>query len=429
MIGNKEIAMNLKPSLWQLLHPSITQASKEIHEWMSSLNSSSFALIIISLENAAPILLCHGEDFLNNCMKKVTDTIKHTLESDLKVLRISINHLVVICPFQDRENFSGHLNNFFSSLNKASSKIAESSVYLSIRCGATILNKDASLYTCLDQAFIALYESQVSEMNSVCFYDQVSERMTQYQNEMKMASYFQGVLENKKCKLAFQPIIDSKTGKVKSYETLLRIITEDEQIVSAGPFIHIAEKFDFIHQVDELTLEMAVRELRLNSQVNLSVNVSTSSISNNKWIKIAKELLKEPQVASRLIVEITETGIHKNLNTTIEFVDSLQAIGCKVAIDDFGAGYTSFTQLKLLNADIIKIDGLFVRDIAENHDSKLFVKTLLEFAKAFCLQTTAEYVETGEIAKILMELGVDYMQGHYFGKALNYRPWIKDEKE
>ena len=122
------------------------------------------------------------------------------------------------------------------------------------------------------------------------------------------------------------------------------------------------------------------------------------------------------------------SNMHKNLNKVIEFVDTVQSLGCQIAIDDFGAGYTSFTQLKLLNADIIKIDGIFIRDIVDNHDSRLFVKTLIDFAKAFCLQTVAEFVETGDIAKNLIDLGVDYLQGYYFGKALNYRPWVNGDK-
>lgn len=424
MINNKKIATSLSNPLWKISPPSISEVQNDISKWVDSFNSSEYLLSVISFENAAHVLCSYGEDFSNQCMGNIISSIKQTFGDELKIIRLSIDLLILVCPFENKDKFTDLVNKAFILLN-ASSK---PSVYLTIQCGVSRFNKQTLFSDSFKQALVAQYESRMQGKNSVCFFENVSELVAEYQNEMKMAAYFQNVLLNKRCKLAFQPIINSKTGEVKSYEALLRVITEEEQIVSAGPFINVAEKFAFVDQVDILTLEMIVRELQLAPQVHISVNISTYTISNNKWIKIAKDLLKDPKVASRLTIEITETGIHQNLNNTIEFVDFLQSIGCTVAIDDFGAGYTSFTQLKLLNADIIKIDGLFVRDITENHDSKLFVKTLLEFAKAFCLQTTAEFVETGEIAKILMTLGVDYMQGYYFGKPLNYRPWIKDDR-
>jgi EAL domain-containing protein (putative c-di-GMP-specific phosphodiesterase class I) len=120
--------------------------------------------------------------------------------------------------------------------------------------------------------------------------------------------------------------------------------------------------------------------------------------------------------------------MQRNLAKIEHFVEMVQSWGCSVAIDDFGAGYTSFTQLKTLNVDYIKIDGAFIRDIIENPGSKLFVRTLMGFAKAHGLRTVAEFVENGEIAKVLIEMDVDYLQGYYFSKPVTHRPWIKTDK-
>ena len=104
----------------------------------------------------------------------------------------------------------------------------------------------------------------------------------------------------------------------------------------------------------------------------------------------------------------------------------MQEMGCKVALDDFGAGHTSFKQLKMLPVDVIKIDGCFVRDIIQNTENQIFVKTLIDIIRALGLKSVAEFVENGEIAKLLLDLKVDYMQGNYFCPALNYRSWIED---
>jgi EAL domain-containing protein (putative c-di-GMP-specific phosphodiesterase class I) len=251
--------------------------------------------------------------------------------------------------------------------------------------------------------------------------------MQQYKNNMQLASYFQSAIYEGRLRLAYQPVISSKNGQIKSYEALLRVVTEDNRLVTAGPFIPVAEKLNLINQVDNMVLKLVVEELKNSPDISLAMNLSSLSIEDGEWLANAKNLLKDNDIASRLIVEITETSMQKDLNKVANFVESMQRLGCKIAIDDFGAGYTSFSQLKVVDADIIKIDGIFVRDIVDNYNSRMFVKTLIEFARGFGLETVAEFVESGDIAKVLMELGVDYMQGHYFSPAVNYRGWLTNQ--
>ena len=125
----------------------------------------------------------------------------------------------------------------------------------------------------------------------------------------------------------------------------------------------------------------------------------------------------------RMMVEITETAVHLDIKRTAYFVASLQSFGAMVALDDFGSGYTSFRQLKTLSVDIIKIDGVFVKDLVGNHDNMLFIKTMLDFTNGFGLKTVAEFVENGETAKLLMKLGVEYLQGYYFGFPERMEHW------
>ncbi|MCB2082008.1 MAG: EAL domain-containing protein, partial [Rickettsiales bacterium] len=127
--------------------------------------------------------------------------------------------------------------------------------------------------------------------------------------------------------------------------------------------------------------------------------------------------------ARRLVVEITETAAQRDLRQTAYFVAALQSLGCKVALDDFGAGYTSFRQLKSLSVDIVKIDGSYIRNLTANSENQLFIKTLLDFNHSYGLKTVAECVESGDVAKMLMDMHVDYMQGYYFGKVELQPPW------
>ena len=132
-------------------------------------------------------------------------------------------------------------------------------------------------------------------------------------------------------------------------------------------------------------------------------------------------------MARRLVVEITETAALDDMEETVRFVSAVRDRGCRVALDDFGAGYTSFRHLKTLAVDIVKIDGSFVTNLAQRPEDFLFIKTLLDLAGGFGLETIAECVETGDVADMLKREGVKYLQGYYFGRPSTERPWIESQ--
>lgn len=245
--------------------------------------------------------------------------------------------------------------------------------------------------------------------------------------EMGIANYLSQAVIKKRLRLAYQPVIESKTGAVAHYEALLRLHHEDGKITSAGALIPVAERMGMIQLIDELALDIVVKELRHDPQIVLALNVSNLTSHDAGWLTRIKNYIDEtPEIGNRLIVELTETAIHRDLRHTAYFCAELQAMGCQIALDDFGSGYTSFRQLKSLSVDMVKIDGAFVRDLTDNADNRFFVKTLLDFTNGFGLKSVAEYVENGETAKMLMELGVDYLQGYYFGQPYNFRKWLNE---
>jgi EAL domain-containing protein (putative c-di-GMP-specific phosphodiesterase class I) len=213
------------------------------------------------------------------------------------------------------------------------------------------------------------------------------------------------------------------------YECLLRIEEYDGSIKSAGPYIPAVEEMGFMEEVDTIVLKKVYSDLKNNPNIVLSFNVSNYTVENGNLLPLLEEMMQDYDIASRVIVEITETGVQRNLNKVAYFIAILQGLGCKVALDDFGAGYTSFKQLKALPVDIIKIDGSFIQNMSTNADNRLFVEMLLKFTKNFGLTTIAEYVETGDVAKTLMEMEVNYLQGYYFSPAVNYKPWLSNNQD
>jgi EAL domain-containing protein (putative c-di-GMP-specific phosphodiesterase class I) len=228
-------------------------------------------------------------------------------------------------------------------------------------------------------------------------------------------------LLQKKAKFDYQPIIDRKTGNIEYYECLLRVQDKNNNFVSVGPMIQDAETKGIINIVDLSAIRMAIEELAKNSEIKLSVNISNIGVLDKRLLKRIESLLNKHDVAERLVIEITETTLNEDFATTKNFIGTFHAYGCKFALDDFGSGFTSFKQLINLPIDIIKIDGSYIRDILVNDSSRFFVEALINLAAELGIKTVAEYVENGEIAKFLIDIKVDGLQGNFFLPASGKR--------
>ena len=190
----------------------------------------------------------------------------------------------------------------------------------------------------------------------------------------------------------------------------------DGSIVSAGEFIPIAEQLGLSRLIDRRTLELSIAILKRYTDITLSLNVSGLTCSDHEWLVTLQRLTGgRKELTNRLIVEITETAAIQDLDQSINFVDTLKELGCRVAIDDFGAGYTSFKNLKLLNVDMVKIDGAFVKNMADDTSDQIFIKTMIELANTFGLETVAEWVGDERSVDLLKKAGITYLQGFYYG--------------
>jgi EAL domain-containing protein (putative c-di-GMP-specific phosphodiesterase class I) len=166
----------------------------------------------------------------------------------------------------------------------------------------------------------------------------------------------------------------------------------------------------------------------VHKNVKLSINVSGTTAGDQSWLQSFINYVRENrEVAERMTVELTETAALHGFEENSRFVTRLRDMGCRVAIDDFGAGYTSFRNLHNLHVDMVKIDGDYVKNLSTSPDNQLFVRTLVDLAKNFKLDTVAEWVGSEEDAKLLADLGVDYFQGYYFGQPDISPDWLRSE--
>ncbi len=387
---------------------------------------SSGALMVVSISNLAMIINAYGHDTSEIVMHDLLRKVSAILNPQDTVYRIQRDQLGIIVTGsypEDTATLAARIHTIIQNFGR--DHFATVSLYIMGAIGSvTFPAESASAHDALDKAYVAVNSLQSAPHRT---YDMTRPEADQCRQQMGLANYLFKAYKEQRLRLAYQPIINSKTGKATHHEALLRLVNQSGKISSAGPLIPVAEKMGLIDIIDTMVMEMVVNELRLSPDIQLAFNVSNMTTEDSVWLDHLARLLREtPEVAPRLIVEITETAVLRDLRRTAFFVASIQSMGCQVALDDFGSGYTSFRQLKALSVDIVKIDGVFIKDLAQSADNQFFVKTLLDFAQGFGLTTVAEFVENGEITKILMDMGVDYMQGYYFGKPMNHRTWLNE---
>jgi EAL domain-containing protein (putative c-di-GMP-specific phosphodiesterase class I) len=232
-------------------------------------------------------------------------------------------------------------------------------------------------------------------------------------------------LEEDRVAIAFQPVVSAADpGRIAFRECLARVRGEDGEWIGAGAFLPKIERLDLIRTLDRRILKLALAALAAHPTERFSINVSTRTMRDKGWLKdLTAAHDAAPAVVERLIVELTESAAVTDPARTKIFLDAIRALGVAIALDDFGAGYSSFRHVRDFRPDWVKIDGGFVRGVADDPDNKLFVDTLVGIARNFDMATVAEFVETEADAETLRALGVDCLQGYRFGRPAIEPDW------
>jgi EAL domain-containing protein (putative c-di-GMP-specific phosphodiesterase class I) len=213
-------------------------------------------------------------------------------------------------------------------------------------------------------------------------------------------------------------VVDLATRAPKFHETLLRLERANGTFTAATDFIELCEQLGLIRLIDHYTLGHTLETLEAAPAARLSLNVSGETVGDAEWLsRLAAAVTQRPDIAGRLIVEITETAVIRNLEEAARFIATIHDLGCLVAIDDFGAGFSSFRHLRTLDVDMVKIAGEFIENLPRSSDDQAFVKALSELACTFGIEIVAEWVQDEEAVALLAGYGVHMIQGTLTGMA------------
>ncbi len=273
----------------------------------------------------------------------------------------------------------------------------------------------------LARADTAMYAAKEQGRNRYHVFSEEDRNMARVFAKIHWEERIRRALANGGFVLHYQPVVELATGRIVHHEALLRMRSGDGGLIGPGAFLDIAERFGLIREIDHWVLQTAIRKqgesIRKGKPVQVAVNISGRHFGHTDVLKVVQKAIEEFDADPRSIIfEVTETAAVENLAEARVFIESLQGLGCRFALDDFGIGFSSFHYLKNLPVDFIKIDGSFVRNMHKDPADAIFVKSITELAHGLGIVTIAEFVEHAEVMQELRKLGVDMGQGYYLGK-------------
>jgi diguanylate cyclase (GGDEF)-like protein len=389
---------------------------------------TSFAFMLVGIDHLAAINNAFGYEVADEVIREVAKRIRARLRGGDVLGRFSGNKFGLILKNCSVDDMNVAAERFLSGVRDEVVPTRSGPVALTASIGAiNALRHARTLEEAMSRTQEALDLAKARRRGSLMVWQPNIERDAQRRVNIRVTDEIVTALNERRIVMAYEPVVTADTREPAFHECLVRMRQEDGEYSLSPDIVPVAEKLGLIRLVDHRVLELVVAELAAVPHVQLSLNISPGTTMDPDWWTSIESLMQtHPGTAERLIVEITETVAIQNLDDVRGFVMRLKKLGSRIAIDDFGAGYTSFRNLRKLGVDIVKIDGAFVQNIARSADDRAFVQTLIDLAHRLGIKTVAEWVQDEESAKLLQGWGCDYIQGRLTGLASLTKPWAAD---
>lgn len=366
-------------------------------------------LLTINLDSFKDINDFYGNTAGDTILIEVTTILNNYIRGieDAKLYKLSSDEFAVLLSNRNQEECS-----LPAVLNKLIEKhefdINGNKINLSATIGYSFTKENI-----IANADMALKYAKTHRIDSISFED-VSFVEKEHENNIIWSKKLKEAIYGDKLIPYYQPIINNETGKVVKYEALIRMIDADD-VIPPLKFLNIAVKAKLYHKLTKIMIDKVFEKFK-DMPYDFSINLTASDILNEEIKAYLIHKLKKYGIADRFVVEILESEGFERYGEIKAFFDEIKTLGCKVAIDDFGSGYSNFQHLINLNVDFIKIDGSLIKGLVDDPSSQIVAQTIAIFAKKLGAKTIAEFVHCEEVQKIVLDMGIDFSQGYHFGK-------------
>jgi len=285
-------------------------------------------------------------------------------------------------------------------------------IHINITAGI-VFGKESALA----HADIALREAKNTHKDYIIYHHDMQQEIA-YSKNMEWIKKIKTAIAHDRIIPYFQPIVDNSNERTVKYECLVRLIDEENNIITPYHFLEIAKQSKLYESISKIMIKKSFQAF-INAEYEFSINLSIEDILEYNLFEYIKSMLSIYPLAGRVCFEILETERIENYQLISDFVTGVRELGCKVSIDDFGSGYSNFSHLLNIDFDYLKIDASLIKDIHKDDHKQVIVKTIVTFAKELGIKTIGEYVESKEVYEHITKMGIDYSQGYYFSPPVN----------
>lgn len=379
-------------------------------------------LFLIKISNIKDINENYGYKCGDMFLKYIAEKLKNmTLKYNKQIYKMDSDEfgLVIDAPFDKKKCLilGRYLHEYLSETGFIyEGKEIYVSYYTGIAFLVEIEKEDIEFRKGMELLANASIAMQSAEKNKwrYLIYEENIDNSREYKDNQYWVQKIKRAMEEDRILVHFQPIINNKTGLIDKYETLIRL-DDNGSIVALGAFMEIAKKYQLYSSLTRIVIEKAFTIFE-DREKEFSINISVDDISNNYTKDFILKMLKKYKNSKNVVFELLESEEIDSYEGISDFIKSVKEYGCKIAVDDFGSGYSNFSHLFRLDIDYLKIDGSLIKNIENDRNAENIVITMVAFAKKAGIKTIGEYVHSKEVHEKIKELGVDFSQGYYLGE-------------
>jgi len=384
---------------------------------LDDIKDESHALILFNIDQFNELNSLYGNRIADVLLKQIafflTSISSHF--SNAQVFKLPVDEFAILIrsPFTEKE-IELFIHLLFQKIQNEIFTVEEQLIQINATAGIACSKISSEDQNLLSQANLAHKEAKLLRKNHT-FYSSQNRLNEDYANTLLWIKKLREAIEHDLIVPYFQPIVDIKTKEVKHYEALVRIVEKNGTVITPDAFLEISKKVRLYHHITTIMVNKVFQLLENNPHIECSVNLSIEDIDNEQTHRFLVNKIRHANCSNRVTFEIIESEGIRNYQLINDFIHQVKQYGAKIALDDFGAGYSNFAYITQLDIDMIKIDGSIIKDIVTNSKSQIIAKTLIDFANQLGAKTVAEYVSSEEISDYLQTFELDFVQGYHYG--------------